>query len=427
MTDLQRATIRASEIRTRLAELGGLDTLEDEQRSELESLRAEYADVERRTVALTIAGSETTTETTTEATETRETAEGRELRELRERVDFEPYLSAALAGTGVTVGAEAELNQHMGIPAHHFPTELLAGTVEHREDGGNLETRAAIDGDGKANQGSWIDRMFADTAAARLGVSMPSVAAGIAAYPVIASNATPAQRGRTQASTGATITAAVTEVSPTRKAVHAIFSIEDDARLPGLADAIMRDLRAAMVERVDRTIFLGDSTANENTADITGFRTAANITEATLSQANKVKGVDTVKAFADMVDGIYAGGFGDMSIVSAIGAWRLWESTVLPTPVTTGQTIASYMRAAGLSWTARGSIETATSNGDFGAFVGLQRGIANAAVAPVWEGAQLIRDPYSGATKGEVSLSLHYLWGFKIPRTANWRRLKFVS
>ena len=423
MTDLQRATVRASEIRTRFAELGGMDTLADEQRSELDSLRGEYADVERKTVALTIAGDTESTETT----ETREEpSEDRELRELREKVSFEPYLNAALTGTGVTVGAEAEYNQHMGLPAHYFPTELLAGTVEHREDGGDLETRAKIDGDAKANQGSWIDRMFADTAAQRLGVTMPSVAAGVAAYPVISSNAAPAQRGRTQATTAATITAAVTEVAPTRKAVHAIFSIEDDARLPGLSDAIMRDLRGAMVERVDRTIFTGDSGANESTADIVGLNSAG-ITESTITQANKVKGVDTVKAFADMVDGIYAGGFGDMSIVSAIGAWRLWESTVLPTPVTTGQTLASYMRAAGLSWSARGSIEDATTNGKFGAFIGLRRGIANAAVAPVWEGAQLIRDPYTGATKGEVSLSLHYLWGFQIPRTASFRRLKFTT
>ena len=268
--------------------------------------------------------------------------------------------------------------------------------------------------------------MFADTAARRLGVAMPSVGAGIQSYPVISSNATPAQRGRAQASAGATIAAAITEIKPTRKAVHAIFSIEDDARLPGLSDAIRRDLRRAMAERIDRTVFLGDSTANENSADITGFTTAG-ITETTLTQAAKLKGIDTVAAFAAMVDGLYAAGFSDLSIVSAIGAWRLWESTALGTPITTGQTVASYMRAAGLTWTARGSIESATTNGKFGAFVGLQRGIQNAAVAPIWESAQMIRDPYTGATKGEVSLSLHYLWGFQIPRTANFRRLKFVS
>ena len=131
--------------------------------------------------------------------------------------------------------------------------------------------------------------------------------------------------------------------------------MEDDARLPGLADAILRDLRAAMVEKIDRSIFTGDSGANENSADIVGFNTASGVAETTITQSNKIKGVETVKAFADLVDGIYAGSFSDLNIVSAIGAWRLWESTVLPTPVTTGQTLASYMRAAGLSWTARGS------------------------------------------------------------------------
>ena len=425
MTDLQRATLRASEIRTRLTELGGLDTFTDEQRSELDTLRTEYGDTERKIQALTIA--DATTETTTEtATETRETPEDRELRELRERVEFTPYLAAALHGGGVTTGAEAEYNQHLGIPADRVPLELLAGPVEERADAEDLEQRAAIDGDGAARQASWIDRLFAGTAAQRLGITMPSVAPGIAAYPVISSNANPAQRGRTQAAVAATISATVTEVKPTRSSVHAVYSIEDDARLPGLADAIMRDLRAAMVEKIDRTVFRGDTGANENSADITGLTTAG-VTEVTITQANKVKGVETLAKFADLVDGIYAGGFADLNIVSAIGAWRLWESTVLPSPVTTGMTLARYLRDAGLSWTARGDIEAATGNGKFAAFVGLARGIENAGVAPVWESAQLIRDPYTGATKGEVGLTLHYLWGLAFPRVDNFRRIKFVS
>ena len=50
-----------------------------------------------------------------------------------------------------------------------------------------------------------------------------------------------------------------------------LFSIEDNARLPGLADAIQRDMSAAMSETVDRVCFNGDSGANENSADITGL------------------------------------------------------------------------------------------------------------------------------------------------------------
>ena len=67
------------------------------------------------------------------------------------------------------------------------------------------------------------------------------------------------------------------------------------------------------------------------------------------------------------------------------------------------------MRNSGVTWTTRGSIETNTANGDFGAFVGLSRGNTGAARAAVWDSATLVRDPYSGKVKGEVELVLNYL------------------
>ena len=54
-------------------------------------------------------------------------------------------------------------------------------------------------------------------------------------------------------------------------------------------------------------------------------------------------------------------------------------------------------------------------------------GQEGAAVAAVWEAGTLIRDPYSDAAKGEVALSISYLWDFSVPRPSNFKRLKFVS
>ena len=90
-------------------------------------------------------------------------------------------------------------------------------------------------------------------------------------------------------------------------------------------------------------------------------------------------------------------------------------------------TLAAFLREAGLSWSARGEIEAATGNGKFGAFIGRRMGIDGAGVAAVWEAGELIRDPYSGASKGEVALTLSYLWNFGLPRAANFARLKFVT
>ena len=61
---------------------------------------------------------------------------------------------------------------------------------------------------------------------------------------------------------------------------------------------------------------------------------------------------------------------------------------------------------------AREGITETTTNDQFAAFIGRNRGIDGAGVAGVWEAGELIRDPYSGAAKGEVALTLCYLWDF---------------
>jgi len=427
MTRAQTIELRRSELRQQIGDL--LDTPAEQRAdtfdADLAALTAKLKASETELqAALTLDGDAGETREGGDGEgegETRETAEERELRELRERVTFGPSVAAALSGNGVTTGPEAEYNQHLAIPADRFPLDLLADGLPAPD----LEERAKIDGDVRANQGSWIDRLFADTAARRLGITMPSVRPGVSAYPVITSDANPAQRGRTQAATAATITAAVTEIKPTRSSVHAVYSIEDDARLPGLSDAILRDLRGAMVEKIDRTIFRGDTGANEAGARITGLQTAG-ITEVTLTQSNKVKGDEVLKLIAGLIDGVHAASVADVHIVATVGSNTLWLGTV-QNSAASNDTIAKFLRDNGVSWITRGRIEDATSNGDFGAFFGLRRGIQNAGVAPVWSSGQLVRDPYSGATKGEVGLTLHYLWGLAFPRVASFRRLKYVT
>ena len=347
---------------------------------------------------------------------TKDTPEGKEYRELRSSVDFGRYVSAAMGGHGVTNGPELELNQHLKIQDGYFPMELLAG---------KLETRALRDGDAQASQGTWLDRVFRGTAAESLGISFRPVSPGVAAFPVTTAGGNPQQRGRTQAAAERTYSVNVVEIKPARRAVHGIYSIEDDARLPGLSAAIERDMRMAMVESVDLAVFNGDNGANENTADVVGLETAA-ITEATLTQNRKIKADETLKFFLAYVDGQYAASLGDVRIVTSVGTNVLWYGTIQAATVDT-QSLAQFLMASGLTWTARGGIDTNTINGDFGAYIGLQRGIEGAGIVAVWEQGQLVRDIYSGATSGEVQLTLNYLFQLAFPRTDNFKRLKFVT
>ena len=414
---------RQSKERGRMAELGAAESLTDETRAELDGIEAGTPDLERQLRAATVA-------VETEETEQRAAgaagdapagdAEDRERAELRGKSRMGRYVAAAIEMRSVD-GAEAELNAASGIAGNRFPLELLA-PPERRAA---TEDRAATDADTTMMPRTWLDRLFAQTAAMRLGITMESVPAGSASFPVTTAGASAAQRGKEQAAADTAWTVGVTEMAPKRNAVRLLFTIEDAARIPGLESALTRDLRMALTEGVDRAIFLGDDTANPNAGDIVGLNTAS-ITETTITQANKILGPGTLTAFTGMVDGIHANTIGDLNVVAAVGAYRLWETTVI-NATSTVTTLAKFLRDAGLSWSARGQIQDATGNDNFGAFVGRKMGIDGAGVAAVWEAGELIRDPYSGAAKGEVALTLCYLWDFGLPRTANFRRIKFVT
>ena len=425
MKRLRELRERQSKERGRMAELAVADSLTDETRAELDEIEKGTADLERQLRAATIAVENEEREQRAAGAVARQPegdAETRERNELRSKVKFGSYIAAAIEQRSAD-GAEAEYNAALGIAGNRFPLELLAPPEQRAA---SVEARATTDADIMTAPRRWLDRLFAGTAATRLGVTMESVPVGSASFPVTTAGASAAQRARSSDSAAdAAWTVGVTEMKPKRNAVRLLFSIEDAARIPGLESALTRDLRMALVEGVDRAIFLGDATATGTEADIVGLQTAA-ITETSITQTNKILGPGTLSSFTGLVDGIHAMGLSDLNVVASVGAWRLWENTIINSTAD-NMTLAAFLRMAGLSWMARGEIEAATLNNDFGAFIGRGMGIEGAGVAAVWEAGELIRDPYSGAAKGEVALTLCYLWDFALPRPSNFARIKFVT
>ena len=399
-----------------MAELSRVDALSDEQRAELDGVETGTPDLERQLRAATIAVETEESEQRAAGEVARQPegdAEDRERAELRGKVKLSGYVAAAVEQRSVD-GALAEYNQALGISGNRFPLELLAP----------VEVRATTDVDTMTTPRRWLDRLFADAAAMRLGITMESVPVGSASFSVTTAGPSAAQRARSvDATADAAWTIGISEMKPKRNAVRLLFSIEDAARIPGLESALTRDLRMALLEGVDRAIFLGDAAATGTDADIVGLNTAA-ITEVSVTQANKVLGPGTLAAFTGLVDGVHANMLGDLNVVAAVGAWRLWEDTIINSAAD-NMTLAAFLRNAGLSWSARGEIETGTDDGDIAAFVGRSMGIDGAGVAAVWEAGELVRDPYSGAAKGEVALTLLYLWDFALPRASNFARVVF--
>ena len=387
---------------------------DDGDPADLEKLTTEYraADVRRAAAIITEAAELDAARAAGDLN-----VEQRELDAIGSNLQFGNYVSAAVEMRAAD-GAEAEYNAGIGMSARQFPLAMLALA--------RVQMRATTNVDGQATQHSWLDRLFADSAAARLGISMESVPPGQAVYMTTTAGATGAQRSRSQAAAAAVWTVGVKTLEPKRNAVHAIYSIEDAARLPGLSDALRRDLGMALTDAIDVAVFVGDAGATTGTDDITGLSGYNNLTEVTLTQAKKIMADDTLKAFSDMVDGKAAMDLSDLNIVASVGSYRLWLSTIHASTVD-NQTIAQFLMASGLSWGSRAGIDTATGNGDFGAFVSRARGLAGAGVAAVWNAGQMIVDEITGADSGEVKLTLNYLWQFDLPRASNFARLKYVA
>ena len=415
---------RQSKERGRMAELGAAETLTDETRAELDGIEAGTPDLERQLRAATVA-------VETEESEQREAgkagdtpagdAEDRERAELRAKIGLGRYVAAAVEMRGAD-GAEAEYNAALGIAGNRFPLELLAPPERRAK---RTEDRATTDADTTLMPRTWLDRLFAGTAAERIGITMESVPAGSASFPITTAGAAAAQRARSvDDAADAAWTIGTTDLKPKRNAVRMVFSIEDAARIPGLESALTRDLRMALTEGVDRAIFLGDATGTGVTANIVGLNTATTLTEISVTQANKIKGPESLAAFTGLVDGIHANGLGDLNVVAAVGAWRLWENTIINSAAE-NQTLAGFLRMAGLAWSARGEISAVTTANAWAAFIGRRMGIDGAGVAAVWDAGELIRDPYTKAASGEVALTLCYLWDFGLPRKSNFARIKF--
>ena len=340
-----------------------------------------------------------------------------ELMGLESRASLGGYVTAACEQRGVD-GPHRELNDHLGIPANKFPLRLLAPPYEVR-----AETATDI----ALTPRRWLDRLFAQTAAETLGITFDSCPAGEAAYPYTSAGGDPQQRGKSEDIDDAAWTVGVETAHPTRHGVRAVFNVEDAARVPGLEDALQRDLRMALVESMDTAMLSGDNNADDTTEDVTGLRTHASVTETTLTQTNSTKIAHVLGFLAGLVDGKHATSLADLGVVASVGSNTLWWSTLAATGNNADRLMADALVSAGINWMTRAGIDANTANGDFGAYIGRRRNIEGAGVACVWEAGELLRDPYSKAASGQVSLTLAALWNFVLPRAAHFRRLKYVT
>ena len=395
MLEIQRLELRASEIRTRLAELGGISELTDEQRSEIDTLRNEYGDVEKRTQALIIAG-DTPSEPVNDS-------EKRELDTLVDRANMGAIFTAALERRN-TDGVERELQQHYGIEENAVPLVMLRrNAVDDLELRTTGQTAAPTDTGQQPH--AIIPYVFPQSAASFMGIMQETVPVGDQVYTVLTTAAAPGTpAGGAEQAHGKAIFMAET-LSPARIQASLFYRREDRARLMGMDAALRENLSDALADELDDVVI---------TDLLTGTTLAANAAMAADTYASYRS-----RMVYSNIDGSYASVSGDLRILVGSDTY--------------GDMAGTY-RANEDSMNALGALMAETSGVRVSAHVPatasmkqqalVRRGARMDYALGIWEGVQLIVDEVTQAAEGEIVITAVMLHAKQLLRAAGFAKVE---
>ncbi len=401
MTTAQRLALRLSEIRQRLNELSGRDSLTEAETEEMRKLSAEYPQTEERHRAAIIAEDAADADP---GDGDPGDAEDRERRELRARSRLSAYVGAALDGVPVQ-GAEAEYSASAGCPGA-VPLELFARRSETRRNGTDPEARAVTPAPSTTdeNLAGIVPAIFDRSAAAWLGIEMPTVPVGDAGYPVLSTSLKGGVVARSSEAPEDAGAFTVSMAQPRRISGAFRFTVEDAARLSGMEAALRANIGSVLSDELDNQAINGSGSGD---GTLNGL--LAIMDDPAAPAANAETFARYVAAAAGHVDGLFAVDLG--GIRQLVG-------------VQTYGHMAAGFRADEDSTTAEGWLMDRTggvrTSRRIAAPAGnIQQAIVRrsnpmgdrVAVMPTWEGVQMIRDPYSNARKGEVALTALMLVG----------------
>ena len=400
MLESQKLQMRLSEIRERLNTMGdGGDDETEFRAEEADGLTLEYRQAESRyRVALVKEAAEI------ESTPTGDLdGEGKESRALELELECRHYVQSALADAPLE-GREREYNDANKL--FGVGTQLPWAALLSPEARAEMRAATVAPDTADTHTRSILGRVFARSCADYLGVVSPMVPVGAANFPVLSGGVVPANAAAagTANETAATLTANVLE--PIRLPASYRMQYESINKLAAMEDALRVDLAGAIEEARDAGIIAGDGTA----PNVNGF--LSELTDPSNPSAVAVF-ADYASARAGLVDGKHAMSEDDVRLVVGKQTYR--------------HAAGIYQSGSGVSaldrLKARVSAHVTAPASD------IQRAIASMsqgrAVAPMWPSIGLIRDPYTGASKGEVILTATALWNFKILDESGYALLEF--
>ena len=392
----QKLEIKSVEIRGRLSELAGLESLEEDQHTELKEKTAELRQVEEQRVAsleVETLESEQAEKRDAQAGDVLDPEE-RERREVLGKARLGNAIRAVIDGKPLT-GAESELRSAFSLSGdHEIPHELF----EPREA---KEKRAATDAPAtgtQVNEQPVQPFIYKEGVAGFLGIDMPQVGGGTASHPVLTTG-TPAGMKVKGAAADET-EAAFTISTSTPKRVTGSFRVrvEDMALFPQLEDSLRRDIPQSLSNAVEEQLLNGDG----DTPNLNGLLKRLTTPDEAMEKHTPGTYVSTI---AGSLDGIHGYTLGDLRTLAGKQTYQAMASGYFDA---TAVSAASYLdtHTGGVRMSDRIPV---ASNAQPGIVrLGMR---PMCAVSVVWGGVTLIRDIYSGAASGEIVVTALQLIG----------------
>ena len=387
MNNLQRLQIRQSEVREKINELLGVDiaTRSTVQDNELTALTDEAQRIEPSIRAALVVEDADRAVAEREAAELGDLAvdpESRERLALRGKTGLADFLSAAAGGREVS-GAAREYADAVGCaPLNRLPLDLFG---ERQAESRALTAGPAVDGPVEPA----IPYIFQRSAAASLGIQFPSHGAGSVQIPRVT---TPVPSDTLAKDAAAPVSAAVITLdsqSPKRISGQFQTRAEDLAVFPQLEQVLKESIRGSLANELDNEVLNGVA------AGLNGlFLQAADQTKASTLETYATG----IGRFAELVDGSMAYSLADLRCVVGSTTYAKYMGLI-----SDGMPLADYLETKLGSFRVSNRMPALLDKG--------QRGIVtlNGGPSPiriyVWNALEIIRDPYSGAGTGKVTLT----------------------
>ena len=413
MTEIQKATLRLSEVRSRLNAIGGMADADmtEEIRTESGGLETEYQNLETRFRALTIAEGDGNP---ADLTRNVEDGESGEVRDLRERAQLRHYLSAAAGGSMID-GPESELNAALGIGGRAIPMSALVPNVRRRPAEARADARTPIPSTGAPTDLTFVERVFSGGAGDFLGVRFETVAHGEKSFWQLSAGGTPSIPATKAAATdSAAATFTPVSLSPKLMPIAYRFALEDLATAgPELENALRMDAAGAIREAGDRLILSGTGANRQPSGLLVGLA-AATDPGATVTYE------DAIEAVSGGVDGKFARSVREVRGIFGVESYKKISGLF----TSAGTDAASdYLNRNGGGVMASALIPAPTGANKIQTGVTAATGVGGNAAFCMWD-SLTVRDEMSHSNTGEVRLTVNALVDFGILRSGGFRLFK---